>query len=92
LFTKSRQVSGAVRAVMGALGRIYGAPTEAPTERSFLKRYSVSLALSTLQETGSSQSMRAANFDRALRAIDTLRPASGFRRRSRTTDAERTHP
>jgi membrane protein len=36
------QVSGAVRAVMGALGRIYGAPTERP----FLKRYSVSFALS----------------------------------------------
>jgi membrane protein len=36
------QVSGAVRAVMGALGRIYGAPTERP----FLKRYSVSFVLS----------------------------------------------
>jgi membrane protein len=36
------QVSGAVRAVMGALGRIYGAPTERP----FFKRYSVSFALS----------------------------------------------
>lgn len=36
------QVSGAVRAVMGALGRIYGAPTERP----FVKRYSVSFALS----------------------------------------------
>jgi membrane protein len=36
------QVSGAVRAVMGALGRIYGAPSERP----FLKRYSVSFALS----------------------------------------------
>jgi membrane protein len=36
------QVSGAVRAVMGALSRIYGAPTERP----FLKRYSVSFALS----------------------------------------------
>jgi membrane protein len=36
------QVSGAVRAVMGALGRIYGSPAE----RSFLKRYSVSFALS----------------------------------------------
>jgi membrane protein len=36
------QVSGAVRAVMGALGRIYGAPTERP----FLKRYTVSFALS----------------------------------------------
>jgi membrane protein len=36
------QVSGAVRAVMGALGRIYGAPAERP----FLKRYSVSFVLS----------------------------------------------
>ena len=36
------QVSGAVRAVMGALARIYGAPNE----RSFLKRYSISFALS----------------------------------------------
>jgi membrane protein len=36
------QVSGAVRAVMGALGRIYGAPTERP----FFKRYAVSFALS----------------------------------------------
>jgi membrane protein len=36
------QVSGAVRAVMGALGRIYGASTE----RRFLQRYSVSFALS----------------------------------------------
>jgi membrane protein len=36
------QVSGAVRAVMGALGRIYGAPTERP----FLRRYTVSFALS----------------------------------------------
>ena len=36
------QVSGAVRAVMGALARIYGAPAE----RSFLKRYSISFALS----------------------------------------------
>jgi membrane protein len=36
------QVSGAVRAVMGALARIYGAPTERP----FLKRYSVSFVLS----------------------------------------------
>ena len=36
------QVSGAVRAVMGALARIYGAPTERP----FVKRYSVSFALS----------------------------------------------
>lgn len=36
------QVSGAVRAVMGALGRIYGAPVERP----FVKRYSVSFALS----------------------------------------------
>jgi membrane protein len=36
------QVSGAVRAVMGALGRIYGAPAERP----FLKRYAVSFALS----------------------------------------------
>jgi membrane protein len=36
------QVSGAVRAVMGALGRIYGATTERP----FLRRYSVSFMLS----------------------------------------------
>jgi membrane protein len=36
------QVSGAVRAVMGALGRIYGAPAE----RSFFKRYTVSFVLS----------------------------------------------
>jgi membrane protein len=36
------QVSGAVRAVMGALGQIYGAPTERP----FFKRYSISFALS----------------------------------------------
>ena len=36
------QVSGAVRAVMGALARIYGAPAERP----FLKRYSVSFVLS----------------------------------------------
>jgi membrane protein len=36
------QVSGAVRAVMGALGRIYGAPTERP----FFKRYLISFALS----------------------------------------------
>jgi membrane protein len=36
------QVSGAVRAVMGALGRIYGAPAERP----FFKRYAVSFALS----------------------------------------------
>jgi membrane protein len=36
------QVSGAVRAVMGALARIYGAPTERP----FLKRYSISFILS----------------------------------------------
>ena len=36
------QVSGAVRAVMTALGRIYGAPAERP----LLKRYSVSFALS----------------------------------------------
>jgi membrane protein len=36
------QVSGAVRAVMGALGRIY----ESPTRRPFLRRYSVSFALS----------------------------------------------
>ncbi|MEO8969478.1 MAG: YihY/virulence factor BrkB family protein [Solirubrobacteraceae bacterium] len=36
------QVSGAVRAVMGALARIYGTPTE----RSFLRRYSVSFVLS----------------------------------------------
>jgi membrane protein len=36
------QVSGAVRAVMGALARIYGAPTERP----FLKRYAISFVLS----------------------------------------------
>ena len=36
------QVSGAVRAVMGALARIYGAPTERP----FLRRYSISFVLS----------------------------------------------
>ena len=36
------QVSGAVRAVMGALGRIYGGKTERP----FLRRYTVSFALS----------------------------------------------
>jgi membrane protein len=36
------QVSGAVRAVMGALARIYGAGTE----RSFVRRYSISFALS----------------------------------------------
>lgn len=36
------QVSGAVRAVMGALARIY----EAPGERPFLRRYTISLALS----------------------------------------------
>jgi membrane protein len=36
------QVSGAVRAVMGALGRIYGAPAERP----FFRRYLVSFALS----------------------------------------------
>ncbi len=36
------QVSGAVRAVMGALARIY----EAPRERPFLRRYSVSFVLS----------------------------------------------
>jgi membrane protein len=36
------QVSGAVRAVMGALGRIYGAPAERP----FVKRYLVSAVLS----------------------------------------------
>jgi membrane protein len=35
------QVSGAVRAVMGALARIYGAPTERP----FLRRYSISFVL-----------------------------------------------
>lgn len=35
------QVSGAVRAVMGALARIYGASTERP----FLRRYSVSFVL-----------------------------------------------
>jgi membrane protein len=36
------QVSGAIRAVMGALAGIYGAPTERP----FLRRYSVSFVLS----------------------------------------------
>lgn len=36
------QVSGAVRAVMGALARIYGAPTERP----FFRRYSISFVLS----------------------------------------------
>src|ERR1700733_9964777 len=36
------QVSGAVRAVMGALARIYGAGTE----RSFVRRYSISFVLS----------------------------------------------
>jgi membrane protein len=36
------QVSGAVRAVMGALARIYGAPVERP----FLRRYLVSFVLS----------------------------------------------
>jgi membrane protein len=36
------QVSGAVRAVMGALARIYGASTERP----FLRRYSISFVLS----------------------------------------------
>ena len=36
------QVSGAVRAVMGALARIYGAPSERP----FLRRYSISFVLS----------------------------------------------
>lgn len=36
------QVSGAVRAVMGALAHIYGAPAE----RSFLRRYVISFALS----------------------------------------------
>jgi membrane protein len=36
------QVSGAVRTVMGALGRIYGSRTERP----FLKRYSISFVLS----------------------------------------------
>jgi membrane protein len=36
------QVSGAVRAVMGALARIYGAPTERP----FLRRYLISFVLS----------------------------------------------
>jgi membrane protein len=36
------QVSGAVRAVMGALARIYGAPIERP----FLRRYSISFVLS----------------------------------------------
>ena len=36
------QVSGAVRAVMGALGRIYGSATERP----FLRRYLVSFVLS----------------------------------------------
>lgn len=36
------QVSGALRAVMGALARIY----EAPSERPFLRRYSISFVLS----------------------------------------------
>jgi membrane protein len=36
------QVSGAVRAVMGALARVY----DAPRERPFLKRYSISFILS----------------------------------------------
>ena len=36
------QVSGAVRAVMGALARIYGASGE----RSFLRRYAISFVLS----------------------------------------------
>lgn len=36
------QVSGAVRAVMGALARIY----EAPAERPFVRRYSISFVLS----------------------------------------------
>ena len=36
------QVSGAVRAVMGALGHIYGAPLERP----FFKRYAISFVLS----------------------------------------------
>jgi membrane protein len=36
------QASGAVRAVMGALGRIYGA---APDERPFVRRYLISFAL-----------------------------------------------
>lgn len=36
------QVSGAVRAVMGALARIYGARTERP----FIRRYAISFALS----------------------------------------------
>jgi membrane protein len=37
------QVSGAVRAVMGALARIYGSSAE---RRSFLRRYAISFALS----------------------------------------------
>jgi membrane protein len=36
------QVSGAVRAVMGALGRIYASPTE----RSFIRRHAISFVLS----------------------------------------------
>ncbi|MFZ0040665.1 MAG: YhjD/YihY/BrkB family envelope integrity protein, partial [Solirubrobacteraceae bacterium] len=36
------QISGAIRAVMGALERIY----EAPAERPFIKRYSISFVLS----------------------------------------------
>ena len=36
------QVSGAIRAVMGALARIYGAPSERP----FLRRYAISFVLS----------------------------------------------
>jgi uncharacterized BrkB/YihY/UPF0761 family membrane protein len=36
------QVSGAVRAVMGALARIY----DSPAQRSFVKRYSISFVLS----------------------------------------------
>jgi membrane protein len=39
------QASGAVRAVMGALGRIYGAPSEWPFERPFVRGYLVSFAL-----------------------------------------------
>ncbi len=36
------QVSGVIRAIMGALGRIY----EAPAERSFFRRFTISFALS----------------------------------------------
>ncbi len=48
------QVSGAVRAVMGALARIY----EAPAERPFLRRYTISVVLSA--EVGASFILAAA--------------------------------